>query len=58
MERTSRILSLGIGVREIILPQDLLSEAEDRMRYANGGPARWRNESKRGEVNAKGDQRH
>ena len=58
MQGTSRIFSLGIGVREIVLAQDLLSDAEDRMRYANSGPTRGWNESKRGEVNAKGDNRH
>ena len=58
MQGTSRILSLGIVVREIVFAQDLPSDAEDRMRYANSGPTRGRNESKRGEVNAKGDKRH
>lgn len=58
MQGTSRILSLGIGVREIVLAQDLPSDAEDRMRYAHGGPTRGWNESKRREVNAKGDRRN
>lgn len=58
MEGTSRILSLGIGFREIVLAQDLFSDAENRMRYANGGSACGWNESERGEVNAKGDNRH
>lgn len=57
MEGTSGILSLGIVVREVVLPQDLLGDAEDRMRDANGGSTRGWNKSKRGEVNAKGDQR-
>ena len=58
MEGTSRIFSRGIVVCEVVIPQDLPSDAEDHMRYANGGPTRGWNESKRGEVNAKGDQRH
>lgn len=57
MQGTSRILSLGIVFREVVLPQDLLSDAEHRMRNANGGSTRGWNEGKRGEVNAKGDQR-
>lgn len=58
MEGTSRILSLGVVVREVVLAQDLPSAAENRMRYANGRPTRGWNESKRGEVNAKSDDRH
>jgi len=58
MQGTSRILSLGIVVREIILAQDLFSDAEDGVRYPNSGPTRGWNESKRGEVNAKGNNRH
>ena len=58
MQGTSRILSFGIVVREIVLSQDLPSAAEDRMRHANGGLTRGWNESKRGEVNAKGYKRH
>ena len=46
MEGPSGILSLGIIVREIFLPQDLLHDAEDPMRYANGGSTRGWNKSK------------
>jgi hypothetical protein len=31
MQGTSRILALGIVVREIVLAQDLLNDAENRM---------------------------
>jgi len=57
MEGTSRILSLGIGVGDVLLRQNLPGDAEDRMRYAKGGSTRGWNEGKRGEVNAKGDKR-
>jgi hypothetical protein len=57
MQRTSRILRVGIGFRQVIRPEDSLREAEDRVRYANGGSTRGWNEGKRGEVNGKGDKR-
>ena len=56
MQGTWRIFSLGAVIREVVLSEDLLGDAECRMRYANGWPTRGRNESKRREVNAKGDQ--
>jgi hypothetical protein len=57
MQGTSRILPLGIVFRQVVLPQNLLRDAEDRVRYANGGSTRRWNESKRGEVNDNGDKR-
>lgn len=57
MQGTSRILSLGIEVREVDIPQGLLSDAEDPMRYPHGGSTRGWNEGKRSEVNAEGDKR-
>lgn len=57
MQGTSRIFSLGTVICEVVLSEDLLSDAEDRMRYPNGGSARGWNESKRREVNAKGHRR-
>jgi hypothetical protein len=57
MQRTSRILVLGIVVRDVLLPEDILSEVQDRMRRANGRSPRRGDESKRGEVNAEGNNR-